>query len=170
MLLSRRLILLGTVQQYFSALNGECVLTRLKPPRDRPNGCELSGRGSLGQILFQDCEFALSLAPVVELASAHSPAHLLTHMATVSCFCRGIPGPIQRVVMHDINLLWSAQHDPQIADLVSPQAKRIRRRPPHEKSPWAGPGPGSRGGAAVHEQNRPFNVRNRPFVVISDHS
>ncbi|MFV2045713.1 MAG: hypothetical protein ACC700_21105, partial [Anaerolineales bacterium] len=62
------------------------------------NGLELSGRGSFPHILFQDCAFALSFAQVVELAQAGSLALLRTQMATVSCFWRRIPGPIQRVV------------------------------------------------------------------------
>ncbi len=64
------------------------------------NGCELpvpdlwvSGRGSFGQILFQNCAFALPLAQVDELPPANSLALLRTHMATVSCFWRSIPGP-----------------------------------------------------------------------------
>ena len=64
----------------------------------RPNGCELSGRGSLGQFLFQACAFALSLTSAVELPSARSMALPRTHIATVSCFWRSIPGPIQRGV------------------------------------------------------------------------
>ena len=63
------------------------------------NGCELSGRGLFGQILFQACTFALPPAQVVELPSAQSLALPRTHMATVSCFWRSIPGPLQRVVM-----------------------------------------------------------------------
>ncbi len=98
--------------------------------RVRANGCELSGRGSLPHILFQACAFALLLAQVVELPTARPLALPGTLMATVSCFLRSIPGPIQRGVRQTGISTQSAQPQILVDDPGSSTEVRARRRLP----------------------------------------
>ena len=57
------------------------------------NGCELSGRGPFGRILFQEYEFAWPLAQVVESPSPQSLALPRTHIATALAF--GAASPVR---------------------------------------------------------------------------